>query len=167
VPPRAKDSHQIFLTNAFGREHWIAKRFEVPFARVKYVIAEAELSEFAGSEFLTAEMMTDWPPTQSGDVGDRSKNRHHVVSTADASHRLRNSDNAKARAAARYLSSLAARRGRKAKACSFCGRCSDDVGPMLEADDALSTDRLVRVCQNCALVAILLAEENAGQGADE
>ena len=160
---RTTSSREVYLTAAFGRERWIAKRYNLPLERVKYALREMELCEFAGSAEITADMWKDWPPPPDEPSAkhrmqpSRGAQPGRVVRTQDFSSRLLNSDDPRIKAAVDRILDIAAKRAKVApKCCSFCGRNAKSAGTMLESDDWQSPDRLVRICGDCAIAATLL-----------
>jgi hypothetical protein len=45
--------------------------------------------------------------------------------------------------------------------CSFCGRSSDDAGRMIEGQDRVHIRRTVRICQECARLAIDIFDQES------
>jgi ClpX C4-type zinc finger len=45
--------------------------------------------------------------------------------------------------------------------CSFCGKGSDEAGPMMESQDRAAGRHLVRICRECARLAIEILDKEA------
>ncbi|HEX2475381.1 MAG TPA: ClpX C4-type zinc finger protein [Lacipirellulaceae bacterium] len=50
--------------------------------------------------------------------------------------------------------------------CSFCGKGSDEVGPMMEGQDRADKCYLVRICWDCARLAIEILDTDAERRGD-
>jgi hypothetical protein len=47
--------------------------------------------------------------------------------------------------------------------CSFCGKGSDEAGPMMEGQDRADKRYLVRICRQCAVEAVEILDREAGR----
>ena len=47
--------------------------------------------------------------------------------------------------------------------CSFCARPSDEAGPMFESSDRIDERNLVRICAECARLALEMLDNEAEQ----
>jgi len=50
--------------------------------------------------------------------------------------------------------------------CSFCGKGSNEVGPMMESTDRIAKRDLVRICRPCAIQAVEILDQEAKRRGD-
>jgi hypothetical protein len=171
MPVRPKiNLREFYLTAPFGRERWIADRYNVPFERVKSAFQAMDLCEFAGSAEIIAEMLSDWPPQLESTKPISKLNPPvkqesppaRVVRTTDIARSLANSHDPKIKAAVDRARAIEAQRARVTPVCcSFCGKAILRAGTMLESQDWQNPDRLVRICRQCAEMAMVLIDFDA------
>jgi hypothetical protein len=171
---RQVNSREFYLTSPFGRERWIADRYDLSIERVKCAFEAMELCEFAGSAEVTAEMLNDWPPPLDGPTSKRHSALEkasppaRVVRAKDFGRSLANSDDPMVKAAVDRVRAIEARRARVIPSCcSFCGKTLMRAGTMLESQDWKNPDRLVRICRQCAEMVIVLIDVDTGVHANK
>jgi hypothetical protein len=50
--------------------------------------------------------------------------------------------------------------------CSFCGKGSDEAGPMMEGKDRADKRYLMRICRQCAIEAVEILDREAERRGD-
>jgi hypothetical protein len=155
----------LYLNAPFGRERWIADRYNLSFERVKSAFQAMDLCEFAGSAEITAEMLNDWPPPLDQPTSKvtppltKQVPRARVVTARDFSRSLAESDDPRIMASVDRLLAIEARHAHVVPSCcSFCGKTLERAGTMLESQDWQSPGRVVRICRQCAEMACLVID---------
>lgn len=143
-PAPTPGTRDYYLTAPYGRAHWLAWRYHLPF---EDVLADFHVQEIGVAEVLPrvleGYMLRDWPPPPDSVIADGRyaceqwlfENNPEVAALQPTPQPAR------------------------AKYCSFCQRKPSEVGYFYEESGNVGFGGSVRICSTCAEIAAIAIQQ--------